>query len=390
MDQILLSVIIPTYNRYEYLKGCLDATTTLRSNNFEIIVQDNTEDNKEILEYIKKLEDSRIKYFHIKEHICVSDNCDEAMKHATGKYICMIGDDDTICDSMIAAAQFCAENRIEAVKYLIPGFNWPDMTFVGKKKEANLFFREKADGGVEIIDAEEKLINVLLNADGLDFLPRVYHGMVSKACMDRIYLKAGSYFPGPSPDMGNAAAVCLESKKSAFIYDYLIVSGYGYKSARGEGNRQQHYGKLNEKPWLPKDIMERWDHDIPPIFSGETIIADSLTESLCRMGRNDLAKRYNYSSLYAIFLAHHKDALRQMMKFVIKKPIRMMWLIKGIVVRLRVSIKCRLSHNGNPYFMEKFDIVCLEDAQRQVNQLRAELAVNLHLISKECLEDCND
>ena len=79
--------------------------------------------------------------------------------------------------------------------------------------------------------------------------------------------------------------------------------------------------------------MERWDHDIPPIFSGETIIADSLTESLCRMGRNDLAKRYNYSSLYAIFLAHHKDAFRQMMKFVIKKPIRMMWLIKGIVVR---------------------------------------------------------
>ena len=55
-----------------------------------------------------------------------------------------------------------------------------------------------------------------------------------------------------------------------------------------------------------------------------------------------------------------------------------------------MSIKCRLSHNGNPYFMEKFDIVCLEDAQRQVNQLRAELAVNLHLISKECLEDCND
>ena len=61
------------------------------------------------------------------------------MKHATGKYICMIGDDDTICDSMIAAAQFCAENRIEAVKYLIPGFNWPDMTFVSKKKK-RIFF----------------------------------------------------------------------------------------------------------------------------------------------------------------------------------------------------------------------------------------------------------
>lgn len=390
MDQILLSVIIPTYNRYQYLKGCLKATANLKSDNFEMIVQDNTEDNQEILQYINALDDSRIKYFHIKEHICVSDNCDEAMKHAKGKYICMIGDDDTICESMIDAARFCAENSIDAVKYLIPGFNWPDMTFVGKKKEANLFFEEKADGSVEIVDAKEKLMHAVLTADGLDFLPRAYHGMVSKECMDRIYAKTGSYFPGPSPDMGNAAAVCLESKKSAYIYDYLIVSGYGYKSARGEGNRHQHYGKLNEKPWLPKDILERWDPDIPPVFSGETIIADSLTESLRRMRRNDLAEKYNYPSLYAVFLAHHKDSLSQMMKFLFDKPIRLLWLIKGVTIRLRLSIKCRISFKGNPYFMEKYDVVCLEDAQFQVNRLREELAVNLHLISGQSSEDCNE
>ena len=31
MDEILLSVVIPTYNRYKYLKGCLEATKKIES-----------------------------------------------------------------------------------------------------------------------------------------------------------------------------------------------------------------------------------------------------------------------------------------------------------------------------------------------------------------------
>ena len=137
-------------------------------------------------------------------------------------------------------------------------------------------------------------------ADGIpEDMPRVYHGLTSRKCLDQIKEKTGSYFPGPSPDMASSLAISLFARKAVYISDYLMVSGYGFKSARGEGNRQAHYGKISEKPWLPKDTEEKWDKEIPGIFSGETIIAESLSRCLRALGREDLLKRYSYGILYA-------------------------------------------------------------------------------------------
>lgn len=360
----------------------LKTMSGFKSDEFEIIVQDNTENNDEILDCIKSLNDDRIKYYHISEHICVSDNSDEGVKHANGKYICMIGDDDTICECMIDAAKFCDEHRIDAARYAISGFNWPGMTFVGKPKESNLFLNEKADGKVILFDAKATLNVAIKHAGGLDDMPRAYHGLVSKECMERIYKKAGSYFPGPSPDMGNAAAVCLESNCSAFINDYLIVSGYCYESARGEGNRQAHFGNLEDKPWLPKDIIKRWDTEIPPIFSGETIIADSLTESLKRMGREDLRKKYNYSSLYAYFLWNHKNAYKEMTKFLFNKPIRLLRIVKGFWLRAFDSLKCRILRKKPGNYAEYNNVADIQDALTIVNSVRDELHFSLELCKR--------
>ena len=100
-DTILLSIVIPTYNRYQYLEGCLRATCTIDSNEIEIIVQDNSEDNTRGLEIIQFINDNRIKYFHTKERLTVSENCSNAIEKTIGRFICFIGDDDTVCDNII-------------------------------------------------------------------------------------------------------------------------------------------------------------------------------------------------------------------------------------------------------------------------------------------------
>lgn len=381
MNEIILSVLIPTYNRYKYLKDCLKASLSLKSDEYELIVQDNTENNEEILAFINQLNDRRIKYYHVKEHLCVSDNCDLAMSHAGGEYICMIGDDDTICENIIDAAKFCKKNNIDAVNYFMPGFNWPDMTFEGKDKEANMFYTDKADGTVVLTDAKDELYTAIKTAEGLSRkMPRAYHGLVSKKCMDKIYKKTGTYFPGPSPDMANAVAVCLAAERTALVKDYMIVSGYGYNSARGEGNRQKHYGRLNEKPWLPKDILERWDKELPRIFSGETIYADSLIEALRRMGREDLVKQYNYASLYAMFLSHHRNAFIQMLCFCIINPIRCIRMIRGIVIRSKVRKVELKNKEYQSNFREEIDVTQLQDAQNRVRLIREELGISKLLL----------
>lgn len=372
MNEILLSVVIPTFNRYKYLKVVIDSFKNINSERIEFIIQDNTKDNSEILEYMKGNKDTRIKYFHKPDHVDITVNCDLAVSHAIGKYICMLGDDDTICSKMLRAAAFCDENDIEACCFQIPGFNWPDMTFEGQgasRKEANFFVRDKADGGVYIIDPKRE-IKISLREGGWLYLtmPRVYHQMVSRECLERIYKRVNTYFPGPSPDMANSVCVCLESKKTVYLNDYLIISGYGYKSATGQGNRGEHFGNLKEKAWLPNNILEIWNPEIPAIFSAETIWAQSLTQALKEYGAIDYLNIFSYSSLYASFIKNHISAKNQFFAFCNKKPYRYIRTLVGAVKKALIRFeRKRVLPKKN--FIDRNDINSLLDAQKYCEEL---------------------
>lgn len=366
----LISIVVPTYNRYLYLYDCVKSLCTIASDDIEFVIQDNTAENKEFADYIESLNDHRIKYYHKREHVSVVDNCDMGVRHAEGDYVCMIGDDDTVCSSIIKASIFLKENDIEGCCFPFPGFNWPDMTFEnGKSEEPNMFFRKEADGSVFEIDAKEELKKYGCRGGLSDTMPRLYHAIVAKTCLDRIYNKVGTYFPGPSPDMANAVATCLEIKKCVYLSDYLIVSGYGRGSARGEGNRNQHYGRIQDKPWLPKDTLEKWNPNLPQIFSGETIIAQSCTQALKAYGA-DKEYKFNYSVVYATFFWHHRDARKVFLSFLMKSPRRLFWFIKG-VLRKVVSKIIWVGDTQMP--IKLTDVVSLMEAKSITEQKSMEI-----------------
>ena len=372
MDDILLSILIPTYNRYKYLKIVIDSFENIHSDQIEFVIQDNTKENAEILGYLKNNNDKRIKYFHEPKHVSMTENCEMAVSHAKGKYLCMLGDDDTICSKMLKAAAFCEENDIEACCFQIPGFNWPDMTFEGKGtkgREANFFVRDEADGGVYEIDSKHEL-KISVNEGSWLYLtmPRMYHQMVSRKCLERIYNKIHMYFPGPSPDIANSACVCLESRKTVYINDYLIISGYGHESATGQGNRGEHFGNLKEKAWLPDNILDIWNDKIPAIFSAETIWAQSLTQALKEYGATDYLRTFSYSFLYASFIKNHINAKNEFILFCKKNPIRFVQTFIGALKKFFIRLERKRVlplHN----YIDKNGINTLIDAQRYCEEL---------------------
>lgn len=372
--KILVSVVIPTYNRYKYLKGCISAFDMIGSDEIEFVIQDNTCDNSEILEYLEEIHDKRIKYYHKAAHVSVVENSNLAIEHSSGEYVIFIGDDDTVCASIVDAAKFCKENNIDTCLFELPGFNWPDMEFHGKESQANLFLVKPVTGEVRRINLAKQLDWALDFADGIpEYMPRVYHGMTSRLCLNKIKEKTGSYFPGPSPDMASSLAITLVAENAVYISDYLMVSGYGYKSARGEGNRNQHYGKINEKPWLPEDTEILWDSEIPKIFSGETIIAESLSRCLRAMGREDLLKRYSYGILYAVFFMRHPEARRYMAFFLLKKSPRIFKFAFGIIKRRRYISNYRKTHDRTNY-RDFNGVESLVDAVNIVNKYREDVS----------------
>jgi len=92
-NQPLVSIIIPTYNRPEYLKVALASAVQQTYQNIEIIVSDNcSPENPESI--VESFKDSRIRFFRNQSNLGMFPNTMNAFKKARGKYVASLLDDD--------------------------------------------------------------------------------------------------------------------------------------------------------------------------------------------------------------------------------------------------------------------------------------------------------
>jgi glycosyltransferase involved in cell wall biosynthesis len=89
----LVSVIIPTFNRPQYLGLALASAINQTFKNIEIIVQDNGS-SEDPADSVSAFADSRVKFFRNASNIGQTANIVTACARATGKYLAILGDDD--------------------------------------------------------------------------------------------------------------------------------------------------------------------------------------------------------------------------------------------------------------------------------------------------------
>ncbi|WP_180146355.1 glycosyltransferase [Acinetobacter sp. YH12052] len=91
----LVTVYIPTYNRYDLLRRAVDSVLQQSHQNFELIIVDDCSTDNTI-EYLQKLseQDPRVRFFTKESNsgACTSRNI--AIKHAAGEFITGLDDDD--------------------------------------------------------------------------------------------------------------------------------------------------------------------------------------------------------------------------------------------------------------------------------------------------------
>ena len=309
----LLSVVIPTKDRYEYLKGCLETLVDLNSDEIEIVVQDNTENNSEIIDYIAQLNCRNIKYYHDPLPLSQTGNSDLAVSHVTGEYCTYIGDDDSISCAAIDVTHYLKEHDIDACVSNVATYHWPDVVFQGKEKPVLEFDNSPA----EII----KLDNVVTmkkflswGCQDIKYLPRIYHGIIRRSVLEEIKRTTGSYFPGPSPDMANAVSALLLIKRYIYIRLPLIVSGYSFKSAGGMGLRGAHSGKLSGVKQLPANAEAEWSSRIPKVWLGYTVWPESAEKAFTQMKQESYIDRINYYAMYAKIYLRYSDYRKMVME----------------------------------------------------------------------------
>jgi len=300
----LLSIVIPTKNRYQYLISVLIYYATVFVPELELVIQDNSDNNEEILGVLKNYENINIKYYYNKASLSLIENSDLAINHSTGEYICFIGDDDGFTKSVLKVAKWMKKNKIHSCIGPKAIYYWPDIKFYHHHFPSLTI--NKFSGKAKSVKTKKELVRCLRRgATSLGKLPKVYHGIVSREILNKVYNETGSYFPGPCPDIANAVALCFYLDEHYYIDIPFVISGQSYKSAGGMGARHAHKSDINKVNSLPKKTESNWEREIPLIWTGQTIYAESCIKALRLLKKDEYINKFNFPYLYAAFICFH-------------------------------------------------------------------------------------
>lgn len=297
MENYLVSIVIPTKNRYATLFPLVESLKKICLGNqeLELVIHDNSEDNNDAIVFFESINCPNIKYVHSAEWLSVGDNSDKAILLSSGEFVSFIGDDDAIVPEIIEIARWMKKYNIDSCGCDYSLYRWPTALIKGNNsfeyKASNEIYRE--------IDCKKKVKNIMKNGiQSKKDLPGVYHGLVKRAILDKIFEKTGTFFPGPSPDMANAFALSMFVHRHVMINIPFIIDGYSKASTGYLTEAKKHIGKLEDQPFLPKDTIEKWTEVIPKIWLPNTIWPESAIQALKRCGKIDIVNDFNYTAMY--------------------------------------------------------------------------------------------
>ncbi len=318
--QPLISIIIPTKDRYNTLIPVIESINSFLTPKIELVIQDNSEDNSLIIGN-RLLKNDSVKYFYKKEPIPISDNTTLAIDNSTGKYIVFIGDDDFVSPKLLSIVENLDENGIECLIYNAGYYWWDSVSFVSNDYYRNnlvLTLPRNISTDMKKLSSSVELKKVLDNgAVGYYYLPRFYHGIVKKDCLMKIKDSTGKYLNGSCPDMAFAVSLSMVMKEYYFMNYPVTIFGASKNSGGGLTANKSHYMKIEDATFLRKDILEKWDAKIPRIWSQKTIYPQTAREVLDSFGRKDL--KINYLSFYSSMLVYEPYLKKYLLPLVKKE-----------------------------------------------------------------------
>lgn len=332
MNQPLLSIAIPTRNRYETLIPVVKSLLLyIQSDNYEIVIQDNSDDTKILEEWLLTVTDKKVKYFYTSRRVSQSDNSSYAIDNCTGTYVIFIGDDDLVSPYICDIVDKMESLNINCLTYTPGNYYWKGISFAKRSflLQTQVLYLPNNISDEILVKKSDKVLKRCFNNGvvSLDTLPKIYHGVVKKDLLIQIKNRWGSYFPGSSPDMASSVALSLITKDFYSINYPVSITGCSPKSAAGLGATSKHVGKIEDQIFLPKNVLENWNRYVPRIWTGPSIYAQTASEVL-----GDSINNYsiNYYALYAYMMNFHPD-LKSIINTAIKN-INKLLLIKLVVI----------------------------------------------------------
>lgn len=327
----LISIIVPVRDSYVFLKSIIEQTLRVKSDEIELVIQDNTPDNSDILEYLQSVTSPNICYYHQSQPLTMTRNFEEGIKNSTGTYICILGADDNFSTHILDVVSYLSLKNIQSAVGNKAIYYWPGMKFKAHQNRPNFTIR-KYKSSIRRVNIQNEFEKLLKNGMvSLGDLPSPYQGVIKRELMDEVKRISGSYIPGACPDMAMAVALTSVVKDHVYIDIPVIISGQSYNSAGGKGARGEHKGDLKNKSFLPADIEKNWPSFLPKIWTGPTIYIDSLVSASKSMGNEKILDKLNIEANYASIISFFPEYTELVSTYLSKKPSSLIRLARHIL-----------------------------------------------------------
>jgi glycosyltransferase involved in cell wall biosynthesis len=231
------SILVPTWNKLEYLKDTIDSIINQDCENFELIISDDFSTDG-TSDYLAQLKDKRIKLLKPPFKLTQAKNYEFILGHATGEWISIVGDDDGVLPNFFKILDHTIAKlnpEIEAISSKPAFYYWESVNdlYGDRVVDYQNFFKDD-----EIINSKKSLFYALLGWKDRTDLPMIYtSGIIKKTLVDRIKIKSSNFFfHSIVPDYYSMVAILFETNKFLRLNQPIFWVGASSKST-GKGLR---------------------------------------------------------------------------------------------------------------------------------------------------------
>jgi len=253
------------------LEHSLATCVAIDDPNLEIIVTDNcsTDGTEEV---IKGCPDPRVKYVRTSGRVSMRANFENGLNACTGEYISFIGDDDGYIPGQFRfLRQILEQEKPDCMFWNLPTYTWPrdGRDFPITLRRRNLF------GTLQEMDAD-KYVRDLLAAriEPTNWAPAIYHGMMSRAFLDKASLDEGVFFAGSIPDIYSGYRAVLARSRILKVAHPFSLGGQSSVS-NGVAHSANDKGTVG-KTFINENQTDRLRDILSPSLSLEWVLFSTL------------------------------------------------------------------------------------------------------------------
>ncbi len=90
------SIVVPTFNSGEYIKDCILSVQNQALPDFELLIVDGGSTETGFLEWIKSLNDTRVKFFYSEARLTIEENWARIKDIPKREFFTILGHDDVL------------------------------------------------------------------------------------------------------------------------------------------------------------------------------------------------------------------------------------------------------------------------------------------------------